>query len=81
MRVESGKLSQGESIMSESAVRLLEAFDSLPANEKHEVMAALLRISGELATTPMSDEDLTGLADELFQTLDEEEADDGSPTR
>ncbi len=55
--------------MSESAVRLLEAFDSLPPHEKHEVMTALLRISNELPATPMSDEDLTGLADELFQAL------------
>lgn len=41
----------------------------------HELLAELLRRSGELPDTFLTDEQLVGLADELFQGLDAEESD------
>ncbi len=60
--------------MSETATQLLATFDSLSANEQHELLIAMLRRSGELPDTIVSDDQLVGLADELFQTLDAEES-------
>ncbi len=60
--------------MSETATQLLAAFESLPANEQHELLIAMLRRSGELPDTILSDDQLVGIADELFQTLDAEES-------
>ena len=61
--------------MSETASQLLATFESLPANEQHELLIAMLRRSGELPDTIVSDDQLVGIADELFQTLDAEESD------
>ncbi len=63
--------------MSELGVQILESFDSLPIEEQHEVLTAMLRRTGELPGTLLSDENLVELADELFQTLDAEESDGG----
>lgn len=60
--------------MPETASQLLAAFDSLPAREQHELIAAMLRRSGELPDTLLSDEGLVDLADQLFQALDVEES-------
>ncbi|MFO7904932.1 MAG: hypothetical protein ACQESR_20360 [Planctomycetota bacterium] len=46
------------------------------ANEQHELLIAMLRRSGELPDTIVSDDQLVGIAEELFQTLDAEESDD-----
>ncbi|NIS83280.1 MAG: hypothetical protein GTO14_24480 [Anaerolineales bacterium] len=60
--------------MSETAIQLLATFDSLPAKEQHELLIAMLRRSGELPDTILSDDQLVGIADQLFQTLDAEES-------
>lgn len=60
--------------MTHAARQLLDSFDSLSEADKHEVLAELLR---RLLTTPYSspsDEDLTRLADLVFQQYDELEA-------
>ena len=62
--------------MSETAAQLLNTFSSLPAREQHEVMLALLRSSGELPASALSDDQLVSLADEVFLSLDAEEAND-----
>ena len=60
--------------MSETATQLLEKFETLPASEQHELLIAMLRCSGEMPGTFLSDGELSGLADDLFQTLDAEES-------
>ena len=60
--------------MSETATQLLATFESLPAKEQHELLIAMLRRSGELPDMIVSDDQLVGIADELFQTLDAEES-------
>ena len=62
--------------MSETAAQLLNTFSSLPAREQHEVMLALLRSSGELPASALSDDQLVSLAEEVFLSLDAEEAND-----
>lgn len=61
--------------MSEAASQLLATFESLPEDEQHELLIAMLRRSGELPDTIVSDDQLVGIADELFQMLDAEESD------
>lgn len=63
--------------MSETAAQLLATFDSLKPQEQHELLTELLRRSGELPDTFLSDDHLVGLADDLFQALDAEESDGG----
>ena len=65
--------------MSNTASRLLATFESLPANEQHELLITMLRRSGELPDTIVTDDQLVGIADELFQTLDAEESDGDNP--
>ena len=59
--------------MSDTATQLLNAFSSLSAEEQHEVMLALLRASGELPGSPIPDEQLVTLAEEVFLSLDAKE--------
>jgi hypothetical protein len=59
--------------MSDTATQLLATFQSLPPKEQHELLVTLLRRSGELPDTIVSDDQLVAIADELFQTLDAEE--------
>ena len=59
--------------MSETAAQILAKFDALPQREQHELLAEMLRRSGELPTSPLSDDHLVVLADEMFQTFDAEE--------
>lgn len=61
--------------MTESTSQLLTAFESLSAREQHDLLIAMLRRSGELPATIVSDDQLVVVADELFQTLDAEESD------
>ncbi|MEM9352687.1 MAG: hypothetical protein AAGA92_06720 [Planctomycetota bacterium] len=61
--------------MSDTASQLLATFDSLPPQEQHELVAAMLRRTGGLPGTLLPDDALVDLADSLFQTLDTEEAD------
>jgi hypothetical protein len=60
--------------MSNTATQLLATFDSLPQKEQHELLVAMLRRSGELPETIVSEDQLATIADELFQTLDGEES-------
>ena len=60
--------------MTETAAQLIAAFDSLPAKEQHELLIEMLRRSGELPDTIVSDDQLVGIADGLFRTLDAEES-------
>ncbi len=60
--------------MSDTATQLLATFESLPEREQHELLITMLRRSGELPETIVSDDQLVGIADELFQTLDAEES-------
>ena len=61
--------------MTETTSKLLATFESLPPKEQHELLVAMLRRTGELPDTIVSDDQLVGLADELFQMLDAEESD------
>lgn len=60
--------------MSDTATQLLATFESLPEREQHELLIAMLRRSGELPATLVSDDQLAGIADERFQSLDAEES-------
>lgn len=62
--------------MSDTASQMLATFDSLPLREQHALLTAMLRRSGELPDTLLAEEHLVELADELFQALDAEEAND-----
>ena len=67
--------------MTEAAAQLLATFETLDPQEQHVLLTELLRRTGELPDTLLSDEHFVGLADELFQTLDAEESDDSQPNR
>lgn len=60
--------------MSDTATQLLATFQSLPPQEQHELLVMMLRHSGDLPDTIVTDDQLAALADELFQTLDAEES-------
>jgi len=59
--------------MSEPVRHLLELFDAFPEPEKHSVLVELLR-RGTSALGDVSATTFDALADELFGTLDAEEA-------
>lgn len=59
--------------MSEIASQILATFETLPATEQHEIVTQLLRRTSAFPSTPLSDDELTAVADELFQMLDAEE--------
>ena len=59
--------------MSETASQLIATFDALAPLEQHAVITALLRRSGGIPDTSLSDDELTGIADEVFLALDREE--------
>ena len=59
--------------MTENASKILESFDRLDPAEQHSVVVSLLRRAGELPSVPLTDDDLCGIADELFSSLDDEE--------
>ena len=60
--------------MSEIAMQLIATFESLPATEQHEIVTQLIRRTSILPGTPLSDDDITAVADDLFQMLDAEES-------
>ncbi len=59
--------------MTENASKILESFERLDPVEQHSVVVSLLRRAGELPSTPLTDDDLCGIADDLFSSLDDEE--------
>ena len=50
-----------------------QAFDRLDPIEQHAVVVSLIRRTGELPTEPLTDDDLCGIAEDLFASLDDEE--------
>ena len=54
---------------------ILHTFDTLPDADKRAVASEILRRSATLDQEPLSYEQLTEAADELFQKLDLEEGD------
>jgi hypothetical protein len=59
--------------MSATVQRLLDSFDALPDADKHQAAVEILRrFTGDLGD--LSEDSLVEAADELFHTLDEEEA-------
>lgn len=59
--------------MTENASKILESFDRLDPVEQHSVVVSLLRRAGELPSAPLTDDNLCGIADDLFSSLDDEE--------
>jgi len=61
-------------VMTSVAQHIVEDFASLPDQEKHEVLASLLRISRNIDFPEVSDEDLVASADALFLDYDRRES-------
>ena len=60
--------------MTNAARQLIASFEALPEQEKHEVLGQLLRRLMEKPYGSPSDEELTGVADLIFQDYDQREA-------
>jgi hypothetical protein len=58
--------------MTETAAQLLAAFEALLPQEQQDLLAEMLRRSGQLPDSLLTDEQLVGLADDLFHALDAE---------
>lgn len=63
--------------MNAVAKRVLEEFDSLPTSEQQIVASEILRRTATADHEPLDDDQLVQQAEELFQILDEAEANDG----
>lgn len=59
--------------MTTTAENLISIFDTLPEPEKREVAKVILHRTLEFDLPPLSDDDLTLSAEELFLALDREE--------
>lgn len=60
--------------MTNAARKLIDSFEALPEQEKHEVLSQLLRRLMDKPYASASDEDLVGAADLIFQEYDRREA-------
>jgi hypothetical protein len=60
--------------MTATVQQLLDSFDALPDAEKHQALVEILRRFPGAAEDDLPESALVGTADELFRTLDEEEA-------
>jgi len=60
--------------MTNAAKQLIDSFEALPEQEKHEVLGQLLRRLMEKPYGSPSDEELIGAADLTFQEYDRREA-------
>jgi hypothetical protein len=60
--------------MTNAARQLIESFEALPEQEKHAVLAQLLRRLMEQPYDSASDDELIGAADLIFQEYDRREA-------
>ena len=60
--------------MTNAARQLIDSFEALPDDEKHEVLGQLLRRLMDKPYASPSDEELTGAADLIFQDYDRREA-------
>lgn len=59
--------------MTENVSKILETFDRLDPVEQHSVVVSLLRRARERPSASLTDDDLSGIADDLFSSLDDEE--------
>jgi hypothetical protein len=59
--------------MTSDVQNILHTFDALPDPDKRSLASEILRRSAALDQQPLSDEQLTEAADELFQQLDRQE--------
>jgi hypothetical protein len=62
--------------MTATVQKLIDSFEALAPAEKHEALVEILRRFRTSAEGDLSDDVLSGLAEELFATLDREEGDD-----
>ena len=60
--------------MSTAARQLIESFEALPEVDQREVLVELLRHTFESSYSAPSDEELLLAADQVFQELDQREA-------
>lgn len=60
--------------MTTTVQQLLDSFDALPDADKHLAIVEILRRFPGAAEDDLPESALIGAADELFRTLDEEEA-------
>jgi hypothetical protein len=63
--------------ISTTVEELLKSFDLLPEVEKHRVAAEILRRSLALTSAPLTDDELTLNAEQVFLDLDRRESQDG----
>ena len=60
--------------MTNAARKLIDSFEALPEQEKHEVLGQLLRRLMDSPYGSPSDEELTGVSDLIFKEYDRREA-------
>jgi hypothetical protein len=60
--------------MSRGARSVLDAFEALPAEEREQVLAELIRRAASRDFEPLHDEDLTAAADQIFVEYDRSES-------
>lgn len=60
--------------MTETARRVLNALDSLPEAERHEVVCEILRRTALADYGPLDDTDLVALASDVLLELDRDES-------
>ncbi|HSF17686.1 MAG TPA: hypothetical protein VLK65_19240 [Vicinamibacteria bacterium] len=53
---------------------MLDAFEALPAEEREQVLAELIRRAASRDFEPLNDEDLTTAADQVFVEYDRSES-------
>ena len=61
-------------MVTSSVQQMLDTFDQMPEAEKREFAAEILRRTLSLEYEPLSDEELTLNAEQLFRELDRREA-------
>jgi hypothetical protein len=62
-----------ELFMTTQVQNILSTFETLPVEDQRELAAEILRRSVSLESSPLSDDELTVAAEELFLKLDREE--------
>ena len=60
--------------MTKAAQQLIDSFEALPEEEKHQVLVQLLRRLMDTPYSTLSDEELLHAADVVFQDYDRHEA-------
>ena len=61
--------------MTAEAQNVIATFETLPDEEKREVLAKLMRMAGQLEYPEVSDDALVAIADDLFREYDRRESD------